>query len=49
VTVADTALNTSLSLDEARDLLEDLAARGHCNRTTVRGSVVYVFPDLRNP
>lgn len=47
VRVTDLALQTVLSLDQARDVLESLTQRGFCHKVaTDRGGVVYRFPDL---
>jgi hypothetical protein len=47
VTTASVALETELSLEEARTLLESLHERGFCERTrTEQGATVYRFPDL---
>ena len=47
VTVSGVALDTRLSLDDARALLESLHERGYCERTrTEAGGTVYRFPDL---
>jgi hypothetical protein len=48
VTVGDVALDTSLGLDEARAVLDQLAARGFCRREAAPGgAVLYRFPDFR--
>lgn len=47
VTVSGVALDTRLSLDDARALLESLHDRGYCEQTrTEAGGTVYRFPDL---
>jgi hypothetical protein len=47
VTIAGVAMQTELSLDDARDLLEGLHDRGFCERTrTEQGATIYRFPDL---
>lgn len=47
VTIASVALQTRLSLDDARALLDSLHERGFCDRNrTDSGATVYRFPDL---
>lgn len=47
VTVSEVALHSSLSLDQARAVLDHLAGRGHCERVAPPGGPVrYRFPDF---
>lgn len=48
VCIADVALHTSLSLDDARIVLDQLADRRFCEKKHLSGrAVVYRFPDFR--
>lgn len=48
LTVGDVAINTSLSLDEARQVLDQLAFRSFCSKQVIpNGAVLYHFPDFR--
>lgn len=48
VTVFDVGLHTSLSLHEAREILDRLTAGGFCqHRVTPDGATIYRFPDAR--
>lgn len=48
VTAFDVGLHTSLSLHEAREILDRLAAGGFCQRrVTPDGATIYRFPDAR--
>lgn len=47
VTITNVTLQTDLSLDDARTLLESLHERGFCERMqTETGATIYRFPDL---
>ena len=47
VAVGEVALYASLSLDDARELLNQLAERGFCERRVeIGGAERYRFPDL---
>lgn len=47
VTISTVALQTQLSLDDARTLLESRHERGFCERNrTDQGAIIYRFPDL---
>lgn len=47
VTTASVVLETQLSLEDARTLLDNLHERGFCERTrTESGATIYRFPDL---
>lgn len=48
VTAFDVGLHTSLSLHEARELLDQLTAGGFCHRRDAPdGAMIYRFPDVR--